>query len=121
MVETALTALTTSEAGARIDASTYYSAAHTDGHTFANDGDIVIFCKNTDVAVDPILTVTGQGACPFGVIHNRTYTMTHGQSHVIGPFSTAHYNDTSSLVHLAWSATEADCIFFIIRRGPTLS
>ena len=120
MTETALTVLTTSEAGGRIDTSTYYGTADTAGHTFANDGKVLIFCLSADVSVDPVLTVTGQNACPFGVIHNRTYTMTHGQKHVIGPFDTKHYNDTNGLTHLAWGVVETDCSFYLFREGVVL-
>jgi hypothetical protein len=118
--EAALTVKTSSEAGARIDTGTTYSTANTDGHTFANDGTVLIFCHNTDAAVDPVLTITGQNACIYGVIHTTTYTMTHAQAHVIGPFSTAHFNDTAGLVHIDWSATESDCAFYLVKKGPTL-
>ena len=120
MVEAALTSLTTTEAGAQIDTSTYYSTANTNGHTFLNDGQVIVFCTNTDGAVDPVLTVTYQAACAYGVNHSRTYTMTHGQSHVIGPFSQAHFNDANNLVHLACGATNANTKFFIIRKGQTM-
>ena len=117
MVESTLAVQTSSEAGTRID-DDMTVVDNTGGSKFLNDGLVMLWV--TSGIVSPVLTVTGQGACAFGVTHNRTYTCTAAQSHLIGPFSESHFNDTSNLCHITWSISDSSTKVVAIRCGQTM-
>lgn len=117
MVESALTVITSTEAGLRIDNDMLQCNAA--GSTFANDGTVMLLVDSAG-AVSPLLTVTFAAACPQGVSHSRTYTCTLAQMHLIGPFSTGHFNDANGLVHITWSTTDASTKCLAFKKGATM-
>jgi hypothetical protein len=119
MTESVLTITTSTEAGHRIDDHMLQCDAA--GSTFANDGTVMLLVDSAG-AKSPILTVVYAPAktCPYGVSHSRTYTCTLAQMHLIGPFSTGHFNDDTGLVHITWSETDASTMCLAFKKGATM-
>jgi hypothetical protein len=119
VAESVLTVTTSTEAGHRIDDHmTVCDVAG--GSTFANDGTVMLLVINSAGAKSGILGVTYQAACAYGVSHSRSYTCTAAQNHLIGPFSTAHFNDTNGLVHITWSDGDASELVMAFKKGATM-
>lgn len=80
----------------------------TDGMKFLNPspGRIFLIVKNVDTA-DTTITITGQTACDFGVVHNiGPLSITNGKTELIGPFNPAYFNDSAGYVNLTITGTE---------------
>ena len=112
--ESQLTVAVTSEVGAEVGTSmTVPDAA---GSYFANDGTVMLLIT---AAASHTLTVTGVSKCRFGTIHNASYGPIASGTHLIGPFATSHFNDTSLTTHITWAGTLAGNKVLAFKAGPT--
>jgi hypothetical protein len=121
--ETILTVYASKEAGTDLTAG--FTAAHYGdagvGSKFKNDAKTVLLIDK-GAATSRTLTVVSQHNCNFDVAHARTYACTGtARQHIIGPFSTRHYNDSASYVHITWaSGVEATDKVVAFRLGNTI-
>lgn len=89
------------------------------GHKFLNDGRTVLLLTCGSTAGDT-LTVTSERTCAFGVSHGTTFECTASKMHVLGPFSTRHFNDSTGYVHVEYEATAADNLVLAVSVGSPL-
>ena len=78
---------------------------HVDGHSFVNDGRVVLSVRNGAVGRSLYVyipaTVDGQA------VTMQTYTVNANTDYFVGPFPTAMYNQTGGLVYIAADAAGA--------------
>lgn len=81
-----------------------YTAANGDGHSFANDGRVILHVKNDDAA-DKTITIQTPATTREGVdIDEVEVTVTAGEDRFIGPFSRKNFNQASGVVYVDYSA-----------------
>ena len=94
-----LTIIVAAEGGAA-----YSLSAVSSSDTFDNDGSTILIVTNAGASSDTVAFV-GQAACNYGVIHDTSVAVTNGTSKVFGPFSTAHFNNSTGHVTVTHSYT----------------
>jgi len=99
MAATELTVQTMTSAG--LEAT--FTAANADGNFFENNGRTFIWIKNGDVS-DHSIVIDSPGACDQGFYHDVTVVVAAGEERLIGPFTTARFNDTNGNVNVTYSA-----------------
>lgn len=92
----------TVQASAVTGLETVFVAADVAGDMFLNDGSVVFIVKNSG-GVDRTVTVDSVAACNFGFDHDAVVVVTAAEERIIGPFSTARFNDGASKVQVTYS------------------
>ena len=95
-----LTTQRTTSAGAVL---TYASAA-AGGDKFNNTGKEVVMIKNGSASS---ITVTFDSVrpCDYGYDHDLVIIVAAGDTQIVGPFSTARFNDTNKQTSISYSAS----------------
>lgn len=79
------------------------TAAAGGGDKFTNDGQTFLIIKNADASSHTVTPTIQQGV-DGQVPANVASTILAGETHVIGPFPTAIYNDAGGFCNLTYSA-----------------
>ena len=101
------------------DVTTHFTQMSFDGATlplgsqFLNDGDVVLIVRAT---TSRIMTVVGQRKNQHGFKTNTVVTMGTG-THVVGPFSTHHFNDAYGYTHVTFNGTSATDVVLALHKG----
>jgi len=83
-----------------------FTGASPGGDEFANTGKELLFVRHTNAGgVGVTLTITSQATVDGLAVADRTVAIDPGETHVLGPWPKAAYNDASGNVALSWSAT----------------
>lgn len=78
------------------------SAASASGDTFANDGNVLFYVKNSG-ASSVTVTFTGQNPSNFGVTSDKQVVVGAGAAMLIGPFLKDWFNDANGNVSVSYS------------------
>ena len=119
--ETILTPVTTTETGAELAAS-YLVQTTSGGAKFLNDGQTLLLVVNAGTGT-PYVTVTGQNPCEEGVTHDATgasniaFSTPQDGVVIMGPFSTAHFNDSTGYCHVTFSTYATGTKAVALRMG----
>jgi hypothetical protein len=81
-----------------------YTAANGDGHSFANDGRVLLHVKNGDAA-DKTITVQTPATVEGVDVAEVTVTVPAGEERFIGLFSRKIFNQSGGVVYVDYSAT----------------
>lgn len=83
-----------------------YTDAAASGDTFGNQGNVCLFVQNGgEATID--LTFVAQNKCNQGHLHDLKVSVEAGKEKVIGPFEPTRFNDTTSMVHVNYSAVDS--------------
>lgn len=122
--EEVLTVYTSAEAG--VELTTHFtqiadgSGVLGNGSKFKNSGKVVLWVRKT-AATARLMTVVSQHNCNFNVAHARTYSCTGtAREHMIGPFSTRHFNDSTGHTHITWDGTDVTDLIVAVEFGSTV-
>jgi hypothetical protein len=85
-----------------------YSAIGADGVNYANDGDVILHCKNIDVS-NSTITVQTAGTIDGVAIADPTFVVSATTGMIfMGPFNPSYYNQSDGTVYVDSSVTDGD-------------
>jgi hypothetical protein len=97
-----------------------WTAGVASGNKFLNDGNTLLLVQNT-AAPSVIATLTGVGTDNFGAIADVAVTLVGAtipyEWHVLGPFSTRHFNDADGYMTVVFGTGFADIQMSAVKLG----
>jgi hypothetical protein len=83
-----------------------FTAASSEGDTFLNDGQTVLYLKNGGSG-SVTATVACQTACNYGVMHDAAVAVPAGEERIIGPFARGRFSNNSGYAAVTYSGVDS--------------
>jgi hypothetical protein len=81
-----------------------YVSADEEGDTFRNNGNMILFVKNTDAVDSHTVTLVAQKECNHGYLHDAEIEVSASEVAIIRDIEKGRFNDDDGKVHISYDA-----------------